>query len=626
AGNFMVGQQGGIATTHAFGINYSNSFGKKLKLSGSYFFNNSINNNFTLLTRDYITSQDSGFTYDEISSAKTNNINHRLNLRFEYTLDSSNSLIFTPGFSLTDNTSVTALLGKTTTTENTRISQTESNYNSNNSGFNVNGNLLFRHKFIKEGRTVSLNLGADNNSRNGNAKLLSENWYNYFTDSTYIDQQIFTNSGSNNYNANLTYTEPLDTTSQLMFSYAPSISFSNSKRETSNYDFTRQIYSGLDSALSNRFNNSYLTNRGGVSYRKNKAKYSLMIGANYQYATLNGEQLYPTAFTVNKTFRNILPQAMYNYKFSRSKNTRIMYRTSTNAPSINQLQNVIDNSNPIILRMGNPDLKQSYTHTLSNRFGTTNTTKGTSFLWFVMGNYTQDFIGNSTQIARKDTFIGKGILLNRGSQLSRPVNLDAQWSGRTFLTFGFPVKLLKSNMNLNTGFTYNQTPAIINDRTNFANNFNFNQGAVLGSNISEKIDFSLAYSASYSIVKNTLQKQSDNNYLSQVSSLRLNLLPYKGFVLNTTVNYTLFSGLAQNIDNDYLLWNASLGYKFLKKDALEAKISVYDLLNENNSISRNVTETYIEDSETNVLNRFFMFTLTYTVRNFATPPTPKQQP
>lgn len=624
-GNFLMGQQNGIARTNSIGLNYSNEFGKKVKLSGSYFFNNSDNNNFTLLRREYFTAQDSGFLYNENSSANNYNTNHRFNLRFEYNIDSNNSIIITPRFSLTDNFTETALLGSNFTAEPAEVSRTESDYNSGNFGYNFSSNILYRHKFAKQGRTFSWNVGGDMNERSVNAKLLSRNWYNYFDDSTYIDQQIQSESGNKSVNTSLTYTEPLDSVSQLMFSYSPTYSWNNADKETFNYDFTRQEYSGLDSALSNRFENKYFTHRFGVNYRINKTKYNLNTGLDYQYANLYGKQLYPANFTVSKDFSNILPMARFTYKFSKTKNLRLMYRTSTNAPSINQLQNVIDNSNPLMLRTGNPALEQSYNHSISSRYGASNTVKGTSFLFFILGSFTQDYIGNATYLARKDSFISENILFNRGSQLSRPENLDGYWNMRTFLTYGRPVLFLKSNLNLNTGFTFNHTPAMINENVNFANNYNFNQGIALGSNISEKIDFTISYTANYSIVKNTLQKRSDNNYFSQNSSVKLNWMPYKGLVINTSVNHTLYDGLARGIDNDFLLWNASVGYKLLKNQSLEAKISVYDLLNENNSISRNVTETYIEDSETNVLNRFVMFTLTYNLRRFGAGNNTQQQ-
>jgi len=122
--------------------------------------------------------------------------------------------------------------------------------------------------------------------------------------------------------------------------------------------------------------------------------------------------------------------------------------------------------------------------------------------------------------------------------------------------------------------------------------------------------------ANYTIVKNSLQKQSDNNYYNQTSSLRLNWIFLKGFVFNTTANHTLYRGLSAAFDQSIWFWNAALGYKFLKDKSLEAKLNAFDILNQNNSISRNITETYIEDRQTNVLNRYYVVTLTYTPRNF----------
>jgi predicted GIY-YIG superfamily endonuclease len=138
----------------------------------------------------------------------------------------------------------------------------------------------------------------------------------------------------------------------------------------------------------------------------------------------------------------------------------------------------------------------------------------------------------------------------------------------------------------------------------------------LSSNISEKVDFTLSYTANYTVVKNTLQKQSDNNYFSHTSSLRLNWIFWKGFVFTSNLNNTLYKGLSAEYDQSIWFWNAGLGYKFLKDDALEVKLNAFDILNQNNSISRDVTETYIEDRQTNVLTRYFMLTLTYTIRNF----------
>src|SRR5581483_6777788 len=117
---------------------------------------------------------------------------------------------------------------------------------------------------------------------------------------------------------------------------------------------------------------TYIYQRGGLSYRINDKKMNLMVGANFQYATLTGTETFPSSLDVNKNFQSILPQAMFNYRFSKTTNIRVMYRTNTVAPSISQLQNVINNSNPLLLTTGNPDLKQDYEQTLTVRYGSSN--------------------------------------------------------------------------------------------------------------------------------------------------------------------------------------------------------------------------------------------------------------
>jgi hypothetical protein len=117
-------------------------------------------------------------------------------------------------------------------------------------------------------------------------------------------------------------------------------------------------------------------------------------------------------------------------------------------------------------------------------------------------------------------------------------------------------------------------------------------------------------------VKNSLQKQSDNNYFNQVGSFKLNWIFWRGFVFNTNITNTLYSGLSETFDRSYWLWNASLGYKFLKDQSLEVKVTAFDLLKQNNNINRNVTQTYIEDNRTNVLTRYFMLMVTYRISNF----------
>jgi hypothetical protein len=612
--DFLVGQQGGITATNAIGLNYSDNWGKKVKASGSYFYNSTNNTNNSRIERQYFTSADSNLFYKEQSTTNAKNQNHRVNFRLEYTIDSFNSIIATPRLSLQQNENTTVLSGINTLPNEVLNSKTENSTRTQNTGYSISNNMLYRHRFAKKGRTISVGLRSDLNAREGEGSIYSLSEF-IQSDTALLDQKYTTASAGHTLSSNLNYTEPITDKSQIQIEYRPSYTLNNADKQTNNRDITTGSYTDFDTLLSNKYNNAYTSHRAGLSYRYNHDKINFSAGVNGQYAILDGQQDFPRSFSINRTFRNILPNAMLNYKFTKGKNLRVFYRTSTNEPNVSQLQNVVDISNPLLLRTGNANLVQSYEHRSSINYSATDSKTGRSFFALLFANYMNDYIGTQTIIPRKDTVVDN-ILINRGGQLSRPVNIDGYFNGRSFITYGFPVDLIKSNLNLNAGINYARTPALINNRTNFSNNYGLNGGFTLGSNINENIDFSLSYSANYNIVKNTIQTTSDNSYYTQNTSLKLNYIFLKGFVFNTTLNHYLYNGLSQDFNQNFLLWNASLGYKFLKNRALEAKVSVYDILNQNRAIARTVTETYIEDSYTNVLQQYFMFTLTYTLRNF----------
>ena len=615
--NFSVGQQNGISTTHSIGLNYSDEWGSKIKANGSYFFNSSSNERIADINRLYITTQDSGLVYRERSDANSKNFNHRLNFRFDYTIDSVNSLIVTPRLSFQKNNSLSYLDGNYNGTESDLSQQLQNRNGSDNEGYNFSNNIMFRHRFLKRGRSFSLGFTTEVNNSDGNNSLYSLNENIETATSITTDQRSTAFTDTYTLSPSLVYTEPVGKSGQLQFNYSPSYRRSKTDKRTYNFEAGNDEYTELDTALSNTFDNKYVVQRGGLSYRFNNKKMNFNTGVNYQQARLVSDQSFPYVLSVDRSFSNVLPQFWLNYKFTTSQNIRLQYRTSANAPSVSQLQNVVDNRNPLFLRTGNPDLLQNYSHNLMVRYASANVEKSSSFLAMVNAGFIQDYVTNTSVIALSDTVVN-GIALQRGTQLSFPVNVSGYQSMRGLLTYGVPAKIMKSNFNLTTSMNYNRVPALINGASNIAKNYSLSQGLVISSNISESFDFTVGYTANYTIVKNTLQKQSDNNYLNQTITGQLSWIFWKGFVFTSNLNTTIYKGLSAEFDQSIWYWNAGLGYKFLKDQSLELKLNAFDLLNQNNSIAREVTETYIEDRESNVLTRYFMITATYRIGNFKT--------
>jgi hypothetical protein len=129
----------------------------------------------------------------------------------------------------------------------------------------------------------------------------------------------------------------------------------------------------------------------------------------------------------------------------------------------------------------------------------------------------------------------------------------------------------------------------------------------------------LSSNTSITSVNNSLQTGLNSQFTNQNSRFRIQAQPWKGLVLQTDINHQLYKGLSGGLNNNFMLWNAGIGYKFLKKRAAEIRFTAFDLLKQNNSLSRNISETYYEDVQTNVLQRFYMVTFTYNLRAFKMP-------
>ncbi len=499
------------------------------------------------------------------------------------------------------------------------LSTTNNTISTTSNGYNLNNGILFRHAFKKKGRTISVNYNSTFNKRDGKNSLFAQNKYyrsiNDISDST-VDQFSDQASHSNQHNINLAYTEPVGKKAQLQFNYNPSFTKSFADQETFQYDSSNIKSSYLDTSLSNKFASNFNTQNGGVTYRYGDKDNQFSAGIAYQQAILKSNQEFPAVTIIDKNFKNLLPNLMLRLKLSPKSNIRLMYRTSTNPPSVTQLQNVINNSNQFFYTTGNPDLKQQYTNNFITRFGYTNTLKGQSFFANLFLQKTDDYIANATYIAARDSVLTKTITLFKGSQISKPVNLNGYLSARSFLTYSFPLKFIKTNFNLNAGYSYAKIPGLINNVLNISKSNSYNLGGVLASNISQYIDFTISYSGNINAVKNSLRPQLNNNYFTQTAGLQANLLSKNGWFIQNDITNLYYSGLSQGYNQSYWLWNAAAGKKFLKDQSGEIKLSVFDLLKQNRSITRNVTESYIEDVQNQVLQQYFMLTFSYKLKNF----------
>lgn len=620
--NFTVGQQNGISKTNSFGLNFSDIWGKKKKaeVSGSYFFNNSNTNNDQFSNTENFQLSGKNQYYNENAVSSSKNFNHRINFRLNYKINDKNSIIITPNLSFQDNTSIKDISGYNTYSPTDSISRSINNSDSKNFGYNFSNNILFRHSFAKRGRTLSVNFNTTLNKRDGDTYIYNINDY-YTPGGVSSDSlQQYTGLITSGYQlgANVSYTEPIGKKGQLQISYTPSYAKNKSDQEVYQYDHVGGKYTLFDDSLSNKFDNVTIKHNTGVTYRLGDRDNMFSVGLSYQYTELTSDRTYPSPVRVSKNFNNVLPNLMWTKKFNVRNSIRVFYRANTNTPSVTQLQDVYNNNNPLFVTAGNPNLKQQVGNVLSARYTYTNTAKSKSLFFNVFLQQNSNYITNATYTATKDSVLNSSVTLYKGSQLSKPVNVDGYWSLRSFITYSMPLKFMKSNLSINGGFTYGNTPGLINNIRNNSKSYVYNAGVVLASNISEYVDFNINYSVNFNNVTNSIQPSLDNKYVQQSAGAQLNLLSKKGWFIQNDISNQSYSGLSGGFNQRYWLWNAGIGKKFLKKQQAELKLTVFDLLKQNQSITRTATDSYIQDVQNQVLRQYFMLTFTYNLKNFGT--------
>ncbi|WP_143959591.1 TonB-dependent receptor [Litoribacter populi] len=613
--NFSVGQDQGIITTNSLGLNYSDKWGDKINFTGSYFFNSTQNNVFQNTNREIVLAGSSQL-YRESLLENVRSNNHRVNARMEYDIDEKNALIIAPSANVRANSSFMDRDAINLTSGFDPLSSTRSVTDGTADSYNISNNLTYRYKFDKQGRTLSANLFTAFNKTDDLTQLMAANRDYIQNDFDTINQETFALSDGFNYRANLTFTEPL--TSKAIGTVSYQVGNNKTSADQRTFQIAEQGLVVLDTALSNQFENQFLTQRAGLGYRYNNQKgLNLNASLDYQNASLDNQAFFPVPAEFQRSFNNILPTVNMQYRKENGTSFRVRYRSSTNEPNVIQLQNVVNNANPLAMSVGNPNLGQSFNHSIFANMSKINMEKSRTFFVFLFASKTDNFMGNSTFIAQQDTAISPDVILRRGGQLVRPVNLDGQFNSRLFMSYGAPVAPLRSQFNMNSSISFNRTPGMINDDINLNDNIGLSQGVTLTSNISKDVDFTFQTTGTYSIVNSSLQTTLNNNFYVQNSNVRFYYSPNDGkLFISNVVNNALYRGLSEGMNQSIWLWNIEAGFRFLKDNKGELKLNIFDLLGQNQSIARTVSDVSIDDVFTRVLTRYAMLSFTYHIGSF----------
>ncbi|MDZ7935297.1 MAG: outer membrane beta-barrel protein [Emticicia sp.] len=586
------GRNNGFIRSWAGGVNFNEPFSPKTELNGSYFLN-SVNNiiETDLIRQSFL--QNRNFSTIQKTIQNNLNTNHRLNFTLDHKIDSLNSIKFISNFILNETKLRTQ--GESQSTDDKGILQNEGDRKVviAGMGLNYNANLLFRHKFRKKGRNMTANLTFGINQNNNSGTLSAINSYQRGVVRDTIDQQNSQQNDSQNWGLSLSYSEPIARKKYLELNY--------SIRENNNR-IDRQVYDlgegerRLNESLSNKFINEYLYNRFGVSYRMVQKKYNFSTGIALQSSVLDG-QIPNKSFIVNRRFSNFLPNAHVVITTEKRQNIYFDYETSVREPSLNELNPIPENTDPLRIQIGNPDLIPEYAHRLSLNSNRFNQSNFSSLFLNLSMTYTNNKI--ATAQTTDDAL----------RQQIKPINVAKDLALNGNFSLGFPIKQLSSKLNINTKLTYNQG-------INFINNIENTTSRYLGSSelrwqydFKEFLSVTFGGEVAFNKTQYAISQEFNQSFANQTYFVESNINLPKNWTLSTNFDYLLYASFNQKIP----LLNASVAKLFLKNNRAEMKFSVVDALNKNVGINRQANLNFVEDSRVRSLGRYFLVSFTYSL-------------
>ena len=650
-GQYMMRPQSGVASVNALGLNYSDSWGKKVTFQGSYFFNHTDTDNRSTLEKWY----EAPMKVDTLMTRGVSNTvgaNHRFNARLEWKISENQNLMIRPSFSYQSNDPLSSTEGWQF--GESGYSRTDNFSDSERYGYNVGTRMVYRAKLGKDGRTVTVNGDVRYSDQQNNGFSYSNQQQAMADRPDYIEGEegndpwgwnpadytdlryLVSNAPSKSLrlSGEFTYTEPVSKYSQVSVQYRAA--WDRSERDKSSYN-TGEGYNieGLlpDPSLSNNYRSTNMEHRVGPGFRYAKQKNTFVANVYYQTSELEGQVISGQTVGENKPIKqnydNITYFMMGQLNLNQQNSLRLYVRSNTETPSVSNLQSVYDISDLQHITRGNPDLKASYQHSINFHYVNSNLEKGRTFMWMFSWNKTQDYtathlVQNPGEIVLSDTE------RYTPNYFSMPVNLDGQWSLRTMLSYGFPIGFLKSNFNMMAGVNYSKTPSMVGGQydvttgqitggeRNDAENMGYMFRAVLGSNISEKVDFTLSWNGNYNEAKNSLSQGGEKNkYFSHTANASMKFTLPLNFTLTASAAYSQYLGITNDYDEDYLLCNIYIGKKVFKNRRGEILLGVNDLLNQNNvAFSRTTGSGYTQNSTNLSMGRHYMLQFTYNLRIF----------
>lgn len=651
---FRGGGGGGLVTPKQAGFNFAYE-NEKLELGGNVRANHRNSDSRRWTSSETFMPQ---IGRNQFSNSRSNSLGRstgfNADMRVEWKPDTMTNIIFRPSFSYSSSDSWSRSMSATfnddpfdyvkeydkdiygdvlSDMESIAINSNDNESMGNNESKSVNANLQLNRRLNKPGRNITFRGGFSySDSKSDSYSVNRVKYFQTGAGSSGYDRQRFSETPGKNwsYDLRFSYTEPLTKNLFLQLNYSYNYSYNNSNRST----FVFDSIPGYIMELSHHYNapmlpdgymqyidndlsrhSTYRTQKheAQVMFRYVTDKMNLNAGVTWMPQNTEMSYRYLGLDTVLKrSVNNITPNLRFRYRWSKQTTLNIMYRGSTSQPSMTDLLDITDDSNPLYITKGNPGLKPSFTNSLNAFFNTYNTEAQRGF------NVNVGFRNTLNSISRKATYIEE-----TGATITQPDNINGNWSVNGGFSFNSAIPANKKfTYSTFTHASYSNSVSYISmqgQRGSVKNNSKtIGVNERLSANYrTDNFDVSLSGSLSYSHSKSSAQPEDKMNIYNFSYGPSMNYtLPWYNIQISTNLSMSSRRGYSDpNANTDELLWNAQLSASFLKRNALSVSFQIYDILQQQSNISRMVDALSRRDSETNAIYSYCMFNLSYRFNN-----------
>lgn len=664
------GGWGGLRNSKDVGANFATDK-EKLETGGSLRYRYDGSDNRNISSSQNFAAERGAFS-ESNSQSRSGNSNVRANMRIEWKPDTLTNLIFRPNFTYSRNRGSSNSLSGSYDLDPNELTNNALSYNdliakhsqegaekstddilnqlldmvvntntsrsqTYSTTSNFNGSLQLNRRLNNEGRNITLRINGGFSDGKSEQMSAANITYNTLGRNQQNNRYYKTPSNSHNISGEITYSEPIAKKTYLQLSYRYYYSYSKNDRQAFVYD--SQAYQDLSQALINyRYNikgilkfmadaeymmrdtvelsqfSEYRNYNQTISlqFRRVRDNYNLNIGlqALPQRTTLNYKYMGHEYPEVTRNVFNFAPQIFLRWNFSEQTRLEGRYNGRTSQPSMTNLLDIKDDSDPLNKTQGNPGLKPSFSHNINFNFNTTNPELQQGFYTWEYFSATRNSISNKTTYDKET-----------GVRTTKPMNINGNWyvgGGSGFYTGLGAEKLF--NVSIDLGASYQHNVGFYNNAFGEDDNSDI-KSITKNTELESGLEFSyrdkLFYAAlngnlTYNHMKNNINSNGNQDTYDFSYGAELEwTLPWD-MQINSDISMNSRRGYAQKEANtNELIWNAQLSQSFLKGNALTIMLEISDILGQQTNISRNISALMRSDSRTNAIYQYAMLRLQY---------------